>query len=300
MKIAYIDKNLGPAKLRLIEWANEIIAEYEAQGYDLTLRQLYYQFVSKGHIPNNERSYKNLGTAIDDGRMIGLIDWERIVDRTRNLEGLSHFDSPADIMRAAVYSYHENKWASQENHVEVWVEKQALAGVVQRICNRMDVSFFACRGYVSQSEMWSAARRLMRYRDAGQHPVILYLGDHDPSGIDMTRDVAARLSLFVGDEVEVRRLALNWDQIEEYNPPPNPAKLSDSRSTAYIDAHGDESWELDALPPTVINQLISDEIGDLLDFDAFEAAAGEEATNKALLQEASSRWRDVARFLEKK
>lgn len=299
MKIAYIDKNLGPAKLRLIEWANEIIAEYEAQGYDLTLRQLYYQFVSKGHIPNNERSYKNLGTAIDDGRMVGLIDWERIVDRTRNLEGLSHFSSPAEIMRAAVYSYHEDKWASQENHVEVWVEKQALAGVVQRICNRMDVSFFACRGYVSQSEMWSAARRLTHHRDAGQRPVILYLGDHDPSGIDMTRDVAARLTLFVGDDVEVRRLALNWDQIEEHNPPPNPAKLSDSRATAYIEAHGLESWELDALPPTTINSLIEDELNVLLDFDAFEVAAAAEAKNKALLQDASKRWPAVARFLEK-
>lgn len=299
MKIAYIDKNLGPAKLRLIEWANEIIAEYEAQGYDLTLRQLYYQFVSKGHIPNDPRTYKNLGTAIDDGRMIGLIDWERIVDRTRNLKGLGHFDSPADIMRAAVYSYHEDKWASQENYAEVWVEKEALAGVVQRSCNRMDVSFFACRGYVSQSEMWGAARRLMHHRDAGQHPVILYLGDHDPSGIDMTRDVAARLSLFVGDEVEVRRLALNWDQVEEYNPPPNPAKLTDSRATGYIERFGDESWELDALPPQTINSLIEDELNDLIDFDAFEAAAAAEAKNKALLQEASKRWPAVARFLEK-
>jgi len=299
MKIAYIEKNLGQKKLALIAIANAIIADYERQGYDLTLRQLYYQMVAAGHIPNNERTYKNLGTAIDDGRMVGLIDWERIVDRTRNLEGLGHFGSPADIMRAAVYSYHEDKWAGQEYHPEVWVEKQALAGVVQRICNRLDVSFFACRGYVSQSEMWGAARRLMRHRDAGQHPVILYLGDHDPSGIDMTRDVAARLSLFVGDEVEVRRLALNWSQIEEYNPPPNPAKLSDSRSTAYIEAHGDESWELDALPPQTINSLIEDELNDLIDFDAFEAAAAAEAKNKALLQEASKRWPSVARFLEK-
>ncbi len=300
MKIAYIEKNLGPAKLALIEIANRIIADYARQGYDLTLRQLYYQMVAAGHIPNNERTYKNLGTAIDDGRMIGLIDWERIVDRTRNLEGLGHFDNPADIMRAAVYSYHEDKWSSQENHVEVWVEKQALAGVVQRICNRMDVSFFACRGYVSQSEMWSAARRLMRYRDAGQHPVILYLGDHDPSGIDMTRDVAARLSLFVGDEAEVRRLALNWDQIEEYSPPPNPAKLSDSRATGYIENFGDESWELDALPPTTINRLIEDEIGGLIDWDAWEKAVAHEEQNKALITAASDRWRDVARFLEKK
>lgn len=115
----------------------------------------------------------------------------------------------------------------------------------------------------------------------------------------MTRDVAARLTLFVGDDVEVRRLALNWDQIEEHNPPPNPAKLSDSRATAYIEAHGDESWELDALPPQTINSLIEDELNDLLDFDAFEIAAAAEDKNKALLQEASKRWPAVARFLEK-
>lgn len=87
-------------------------------------------------------------------------------------------------------------------------------------------------------------------KDHRERRVILHLGDHDPSGIDMTRDISDRLELF-GADVEVKRIALNWDQIDEFTPPPNPAKLSDSRAGAYIAEYGDESWELDALEPTL-------------------------------------------------
>ena len=164
-----------------------------------------------------------------DGRLAGLIDWNRIVDRTRNLEGNSHWGNPGEIMRSAAHSFRLDKWANQPYRVECWIEKDALRGVIAGVCNELDIPHFSCRGYTSISEMWVAARRLQHWIARGQTPVILHLGDHDPSGVDMTRDIFDRLQTFMGG-AEVKRLALNWDQVEMYNPPPNPAKLTDSRA----------------------------------------------------------------------
>ena len=298
-KITYIEKNFRPATLATIATANRIIEEYAAQGFDLTLRQLYYQMVARGYIENSERSYKNFGNVIDDGRLAGLIDWDRIVDRTRNLQDVSHFDDPADIMRTAAESYRIDKWATQPNRVEVWVEKDALTGVIDPVCRRLDLPYFACRGYTSQSEMWAAGQRLARWRRQRQRqiPIILYFGDHDPSGIDMTRDVIDRLQLFAGG-ITVDRLALNWDQVEQYNPPPNPAKLTDSRAEAYIARFGLSSWELDALDPTTLAGLIETAVAQFRDDRLWAEAVKEEEEGLAQLQTAADRWGEIADFLD--
>lgn len=258
MFIRYENKRIRDAGLELIEAANGIVTEYENDGYDLTLRQLYYQMVARDIIPNNQRSYKRLGALISKGRRAGLVSWEAIVDRTRNLEKLSKWETPRDVLRAAAYSYHLDYWQGQETYVEVWVEKDALTGVVGRVCDELDTPFFACRGYVSDSEMWRAARRLSNKAEDGQRPIVLHLGDHDPSGMDMTRDIKDRLDLFSHalPATEVVRIALSMEQIETYNPPPNPAKSTDSRFAEYLREYGDESWELDALEPRVMSELI--------------------------------------------
>ena len=296
-KISYIEKKFRPATLATIETANRIIDEYADQGFDLTLRQLYYQMVARGYIENSERSYKNFGNVIADGRLAGLIDWDRIVDRTRNLQVNGHYRDPGHIMEAAVNSYQIDKWSRQPYRIEVWVEKDALSGVVDPVCRRLDIPYFACRGYTSQSEMWEAGQRLARWRRAKQTPVILYLGDHDPSGIDMTRDVIDRLQLFAGG-IQVDRLALNWDQVEQYNPPPNPAKLTDSRADAYIARFGGESWELDALNPTILAGLIENIVAQLRDAALWAEAVEEEEEGLSQLQSAAERWQDIAEFLD--
>lgn len=254
--IAYIDKTFTGKSLAIIEQANEICADYRRQGYDLTLRQLYYQFVSRGLIANKDTEYKRLGNVINDARLTGLLDWSYIVDRTRNLRGLAHWDTPSSVLDSAAYGYRTERWANQPHRVEVWIEKDALVGVITRACNSLDVPFFSCRGYTSQSELWGAAQRLIGYNTAGQTPVIIHLGDHDPSGIDMTRDITDRLTLF-GATARVRRIALNMDQVEQYAPPPNPAKLTDSRAVDYIATHGEYSWELDALDPATLDALVT-------------------------------------------
>ena len=296
MKIKYKDINFRSKSLDLIQLVNQVISEYSNQGFELTLRQAYYQLVARGYIPNNEQSYKNIGSLINDGRLAGLIDWDAITDRTRNLRGNSHWDSPADVICSARYSFLMDKWKNQPNYVEVWVEKDALVDIVGKTCRPLDVPFFSCRGYTSQSEMWTAAQRFIHrsYRD-GRY--IIHLGDHDPSGIDMTRDIQERLNMF-GADVEVKRIALTMNQVKKYNPPPNPAKMTDSRFWQYIDNYGHESWELDALEPKVIKDLITDEVNALLDEDLYDEVVREEEKGKRELEMIEDNYEDCVDYLE--
>lgn len=288
MKITYTPKRFGSATAAIIEHANAIIKEYVGQGYRLTLRQLYYQFVSRALIANKQSEYKRLGKIVNDARLAGLIDWEAIEDRGRNLNTLAHWDSPADIVRACAAQYREDLWADQPRRVEVWIEKEALLGVFAATCEKWRVPYFACKGYTSQSEMWNSGhKRLAIYRRVhGQQPLILHFGDHDPSGIDMTRDIAERLAMFMGGHLEVQRIALNMDQVEAYKPPPNPAKLTDPRAGRYLIEHGDQSWELDALEPATLNALVAERITAVIDTELWEAAETMEQTGRDKLARA--------------
>ncbi len=285
MKICYVKRNFRPESLKLIQKANEMLAALHAEGYDVTLRQLYYQLVAADLIPNTPTSYDNLGNIVNDARLAGLISWHAIIDRTRNLRRNSHWLSPGEAVQSVHDQYQIDKWEGQKYRPEVWVEKDALVGIVEQACTPLDVPYFSCRGYTSQSEMWSAAMRLNNWMDhAEQIPVIIHLGDHDPSGIDMTRDIEDRLKLFCKTEIEVRRIALNMPQIKRYRPPPNPAKLTDCRASAYVKIHGPNSWELDALTPRVITALITAEIQDVMDANVFEERKALEAKHKTILQ----------------
>ncbi|WP_240941536.1 hypothetical protein [Paenibacillus sp. HB172176] len=293
MKICYREINFRRDSLALIQQVNGIIQEYLAKGYSLSLRQVYYQLVARNVIENKERSYKNLGNLISDGRLAGLIDWDAIEDRTRNIRGNSHWNSPSHIIQSAAYSFAYDKWEDQDYHVEVWVEKDALVGVVGQICEKLDVSYFSCRGYVSQSEMWSAAQRIIQKSGDGQKmPVILHLGDHDPSGKDMSRDIEERLEIF-GVTPIFRRIALNMDQIEEYLPPPNPTKVTDTRAGAYIDEFGYECWELDALRPEVMEQLIRNHVTEFCDETRYKQALDNERQAKEMLETVAENWTDI-------
>lgn len=251
----YQEKKFNKASLAIISLANDIIKEYASEGYDLTLRQLYYQFVSRGLIPNSQKEYKKLGSVINNARMAGLIDWNAIVDRTRMLRESSHWNNVGEIIESCIYSFKLDKWKNQKYRPEVWIEKDALVGVIGDICEKLDVPYFSCRGYTSQSAMWRASRRMLIHTD--QIPFIIHLGDHDPSGIDMSRDIKDRLYTFGVDELVFKRIALNMNQVEKYNPPPNPAKLTDTRASGYVVEYGNESWELDALEPKIISSLIN-------------------------------------------
>jgi hypothetical protein len=264
-KVCYVERNFSAGSREIIDHANDIIDEYSQQGFDLTLRQLYYQFVSRDLIANKQTEYKRLGSIINDARLAGEVDWEAIVDRTRELEKDPDWESPADIIGACSRQFRFDKWADQEHRVEVWIEKDALTGVIEGVCSKLQVPYFSCRGYTSQSEMWVAGQRLIDHATDGQTPVVLHLGDHDPSGIDMSRDITGRLEMFLEHEgwgglLKLKRIALNMSQVQKYKPPPNPTKFTDSRATGYAEKYGMSSWELDALEPQVMTKLIRREV----------------------------------------
>jgi hypothetical protein len=321
-KLVYERWKPRDSSIAVVARVNGILDEYAAQGFQLTLRQVYYQCVARGWIPNRQEEYDKLGATVNKARLAGLIDWNHIEDRTRSLESLTHFRDPAHVIESSLRWFHTDRWAEQPCHVEVWIEKDALVGVIEPTCQRNDVSFFSCRGYTSQSEMWTAGQRLLKKIDEGKSVRILHLGDHDPSGIDMTRDIEERLRKFlvidhwrygmegsgqgvresiewIEPRFEVNRLALNMDQIEQYGPPPNPAKVTDSRARGYIATHGRQSWELDALEPTVMADLIESAIDELRDDEAWEAATEKEERFRLLLSEASGRWGEVEELLAK-
>lgn len=283
MKICYQDKKFQQATLTVIIQADAIVDEYMAQGFNLTLRQLYYQFVARGWLDNTERNYDRLGNIVSNARLAGYIDWNAIEDRTREPVVNPHWDTPEEILESAAASYAIDVRNDQPYHIEVWIEKDALIDVVNRVCKNLDVVRFSCRGYVSQSAMWRASQRLDE-QTQDRKAVILHLGDHDPSGMDMTRDIDDRLNYTFGSRVEVHRIALTMDQVREVNPPPNPTKLTDSRAAGYIAEFGYESWELDALDPRYLIDLIQTHIDDLTDFDLLSARQDQQTEERRKLR----------------
>lgn len=287
--IAYVPRDFMPASLELIGAANAILERYERAGRVMSLRQLYYQLVTMSVIPNSERSYSRLGSIVNDGRLAGLMSWTAIEDRGRQLRGLRTHGGPADAVRDAAASFLMDLWVGQPFRPEVWVEKDSLVDVVASICNELRVDFFSCHGYNSQSEAWAAGQRFAGYVRAGQRPIVFHLGDHDPSGLDMTRDNRRRLEQFAGVPVQVVRLALNHSQVAEYALEPNYAKITDSRAEAYVVEHGtDETWELDALSPEVMHDLIRDAVLRVRDNRLWSAALAREASERDRLDLALS------------
>lgn len=298
-RIKYIEHNFNASSYEVIDHANDLIADYAAQGLSLTLRQLYYRFVAANKIANVKGSYDRLGGIVSNARLAGLMDWHAIEDRGRELQTNSHWCTPDQIVSDAARWFATDRWAEQEYRVEVWVEKQALEGVVGQAAQPLDCAYFSCKGYTSMSEMWRASERLQRYIDDDQRPVIIHLGDHDPSGIDMTRDIFERLNETFGVEVEVNRIALNMPQIRKHKPPPNPAKVTDSRFAKYAAQYGDDSWEVDALEPATLRELIQGTIRKYLDQDLFDECVEAEVEPRRLLEQASVRWPEIVKLVNK-
>ena len=291
-KEMFIEHNFNAASVKLIETCNSILNEYQEQGYKLSLRQLYYQLVARDYIENSVKSYKRTGDLVSNARLAGLLDWEMIEDRGRETVANSHWTSPASILRSAAYSFKMDRWKGQENYVEVFVEKDALSGILLPVCRQLDVSLTANKGYSSSSAMYEASKRLLDAALQGRNVHIIYLGDHDPSGIDMTRDIRERFALFTREDVdfELHRLALNWDQVEMWSPPENPAKETDSRYEAYVGKFGESSWELDAVEPATLAGLVRDQVDELIDQEPWLEVERQERRYKDELEKLASNY----------
>lgn len=289
MKIKFREKRFSASNAQLLEHAQQKIGEYENRGIMMTLRQLYYQLVAGGIIPNNIRSYKHLASIITDARYAGLVDWNVIEDNLRKPEMPNTFSGIPAILNAAIHSFKLDYWKEMPEYVELYTEKDALSSILAPIAMQFRIPFQVNRGYASASSMFEAAQRFIEAERRGQSTTILYLGDHDPSGLDMVRDISARLREF-GVEVDVQHIALTREQIVEYNPPPNPAKLTDARAQGYIAEHGEESWEVDALPPEAMIELVKSSIEAHIDEDIRDKVLAREDGEKAELKKFAAKY----------
>ena len=549
MREWYRDINFRAKSLRMIDTVNNIIAGYQKQGLKLTLRQTYYQCIVRNLFPNSERSYKNLGNLISDARLAGLMDWDSIEDRVRKPRVPSEFSGVEQLIETASYWYRLPRWDGQENYVELWVEKDALAGVLSPIASEYHVTMMVNRGYCvspetrvltsdlrwvradevntgdtllgadedvpgprmhrkmrmtsvlsttrfvsprvrvktdqgeiivstnhpflatrynnpkvngyhwvnaedlkvgsriaflanpwdaddtrdggwlagiydgegclprtnksrvlavyqnpglvadkierllcargwldakldgrgssvidfrtysapsivsllgslrpvrllaefqaqvrrgvwpakgktpavvrsveriangpvvgietstgtlytdgyvshnsSQSAMYEAGKRYIENCRNGRYPHLIYLGDMDPSGEDMVRDISDRLEMYNVGELQVTKVALTMEQVESYKPPPNPAKMSDSRAAKYVDKHGTSSWEVDALPPAALSKIIREELSSLVDREMMDKIVAQEEVDKRAVREIARAYAEKQKPKEK-
>lgn len=324
--IKYRDYRAKPVSREVIRLTNEILEEYAEQGLDLTLRQLHYQFVRRDIYPeewvdvaynerlgldpetkNTQKNYDRLSDVIAAAREAGMVDWDAIKDRGRKVSRFSHWRDATHFIQRVVRQFAIDMWADQPQRVEVWVEKDALSQVIEQAADPFDVPTFAAKGYASASSLWEAAHnRFLQWAQTGQDIVVLHLADHDPSGVHMTEDLQKRLNMYsrhYGElkpcHVTVRRIALTLAQVEQYNPPPNPAKESDSRKPAYVRQFGvEQSWELDALDPPVLIALIREAIQEEMDAEKYEARRASEQQQTRHLKLVAAHWEEVTEFLD--
>lgn len=318
MKTQYDYRSFTPAGLAVVRQADAICSQYALQGLRLSLRQLYYRFIATDAFPdtryftdgkrdpgntsgrgtkNCQQNYKWLGDLVADGRVAGEIDWNHIEDRGRESSaGDAGWENPEQAMNAIARQYGITHWDGQPEHVEVWVEKDALGPVMARAAVPLDVSYTACKGSPSHSLVHDAALRFRRFERGDVRTRILYLGDHDPTGLDIPRDIQERLRLF-GSSCTVERIALTMDQVEQYDPPPNYAKESDARFQRYVDEWGTDCWELDALEPQVLIDLVDEKIREHLDEDLRQERLDQEERERAVLDAIAGNWDEVREHL---
>lgn len=319
-------------KRQIIQSIKMICEEYMRQGYTLTLRQLYYQLVSRDIIPNHDKVYKKISSLKDEAVYGGIIDWDVFEDRGRVPSVPYYEEGVAEALEKTVDYYRLERQQGQANHVEVWTEKDAISSILKRITNRYGVTLVVNKGYTSSTAIYGAYQRFAKRISNGQKVKILYFGDHDPSGLDMIRDIEDRLLMMftkgededlyegMGDwwqdnqyslyEVadlderfenvvrlaygsndeslyelfeegqkllyfkqnslfEIIQVGLTMEQIKEFNPPSNPAKMTDPRQKDYVRKFGRISWEVDALKPSVMEQIVADAIEENIEMGTY-------------------------------
>lgn len=293
-------------KIVVVQHIIDIVEEYRQLGYKLTLRQLHYQMVTNNWIVNHDTAYKKLGNVLDDCRYAGLIDWEAIEDRGRIPQLDYAVDSIEQALQDTWSQYKRDRMQGQEITIELWTEKDALSEILRRVTDRFHVRLCVNKGYTSSSAAYQAYKRILGSIEENRPVFILYFGDHDPSGLDMVRDIRDRLTFMLENGVEgetvmyqgvdrwleVKAIGLTMQQIRQYRLPPNPTKLTDTRADKYIQKYGKTCWEVDALRPQVLTKLVEDNIIDLIDVDQYNKMLKIEATNKKIVKEIVDKARD--------
>ena len=244
----------------------------------LTLRQVYYQLVSKEIIKNVVSEYTMLSNMLKWARIDGYIPWEAIEDRVRAVHFGRGWNDKKSFVENEVANfldgYRRHLMNGQDKFIEVWIEKDALSSIFSRLTNQYCISTVVCRGFSSVTFLNDFKERIEENRERGQNPVMLYFGDFDASGLEMLPAMQETLLNEMGiNSIEFKRIALTKQDITDYNLPndPNAVKKTDTRYKKFIDKHGTYAVELDALPPNILEQKIKTAIESEIDIDLFNS-----------------------------
>ncbi len=254
-----IDLRTSPKKVRKPQARSlplrEAILAVAAEYRRMSVRQLYYQLVSRG-LPKTEAAYKRVCDAAAQLRLDGSLDYRKIADGSRTRRPVFQHGNLGAALETAHDLYRRNYWLDQPRAVEVWCEKDALSGVIQPVCDRWGVTYVATRGFPSLTLRYESA---MALRESGKPTKVYYFGDHDASGRAISANLEGELRQH-GADVRVVRIALEPEQIADYRLPTRPGKHSDSRQAKFAATYGAASVELDALPPSVLEWLVEEAI----------------------------------------
>jgi hypothetical protein len=248
----------------------EIVAEMRP----MTVRQVFYQATVRGIVEKSEAGYTKVQTDLVLMRRSGELPYGWLADNTRWQRKPTTFGSIEEALEDTARFYRKSLWADADAYVEVWLEKDALSGVVYPITNKYDVPLMVARGYASLSFLHSAAE----YINELDVPTYIYhLGDYDPSGVDAGNKIEKTLKELAPDaEIHFERIAVNPEQIERWKLPTRPTKASDTRSKNF----GEVSVELDAIDPDRLRNLVQHVIWRHLPLRQFEVLKAAEESER--------------------
>lgn len=263
-----------PRKDSLELWA-AIITAFDQAGPPMTVRQVYYSLVSLGAIPKTEGGYNRVGYHLLTLRRLAVIPYGFIADNTRWMRKPETYQGLDEFLEITKQAYRRMLWADQDVYLEVWCEKDALAGVLYGVTAPWDVPLMVTRGYPSETFLFDAAEEL-KTKDKPSH--IYYLGDYDPSGQDIAESTAKKLHGF-GAKFTFHNYAVTPEQIKRLNLPTRPTKRTDSRAKDWQGG----SVELDAIPAKTLRAMINEVIESYIDPDIYSRTRRTESLERDTL-----------------
>jgi hypothetical protein len=276
-------RGMSARSIALIQ-AMHTIAE---QTQPITGRGVGYKLFTQKLIPSmSRRDMRVVYRLLLLARERGIIPWNWIVDETRGIERVATWDDPEDYARSVAESYRREFWNQQPHRIQVWSEKGTVRGVLAPVLNKYQVGFNPVHGFNSATNTYEAAQD-----DDGRDLIVLYVGDYDPSGMYMSEaDLPKRLAQYGGDHIELRRIALTADQVGSLPSFPASDKTKDTRYRWFVNRYGDQCWELDAMDPRVLRNLVEDAIQALIDPVAWARCEAVNKEEQKSMRFAMERW----------
>lgn len=257
--------------------------------HPMTIRQLFYRLVSVGAVQNNKKHYQMVIRIMTTARIDGRCSFDYIVDRSRPEYKSSVWDDAADYARTVMHGYRKDYWSLQPHHVEVWVEKDAIVGSIEEVTKELGVIIRVGRGFVSTTKVHDIAEH---FSSIDKPITVFYLGDHDPSGVCIERDLQERIRAS-GVDFTLWRLAIHSEDIGKFNLPPLRIKDSDSRSVEFRQVYGDDCVELDALPPGELRRRTRNAIESCIDMEIWRRSISVERVEFDSIKRTVSTWQNL-------